>query len=317
MKHVSVIIPILNAESTILTTLKSLAKQSLYFSQIVLVDDGSSDSSISIVKKYLKKHLLKTKIKIISHPKSLGLSKSYNDGIMSSTGDIIVTLHSDVVLQKNAFKHLLEPFKDPTIVATYHQSIHPYDLWKNYNFYQQAFFDRQLGKNQAGLDGKFDAFRKKALVKVGLFDYQNFFRAGEDGDIYFKLIKIGKVVETKASILHLHDTDPKFSYQKIIYKQAQYSQAQGAFIRRYNFIGLKHLLHTFFREILIILLIVPYLRYFILFLILLYSFLYSKNTIKHNLNNYRSYLLPLLNIYLLFVSFYYSLNGFITKKQSI
>lgn len=317
MNIISLIIPSHNSESTIYGTLKSLSTQSKQIHEIIIVNDGSTDNSLKIIKKYFKNHFLKIEKKIINHPHSLGLSASYNDGIIKSKGDLIITLHSDIILKKNAVSLLIAPFDQNDIVASFHQSIHPLSTWKKYNFWQQAYFDRQLRQKQSGLDGKFDCFRKKELFQVGLFDNKNFFRAGEDGDIFLKLSKIGRVISTNATIIHLHDSEPKFNYKNIIYKQAQYSEAQGAFLKRYKFISLKHFLHTFFRELLIIGLFLPYIKYFSLFFILIYSLLYTKNTILNNLHDIRILILPLLNIYLLLVSFYFSIKGYISGKQTI
>lgn len=317
MNSVSVIIPVYNASSTIKKTLQSLIGQQKLINELIIINDGSSDNSIEIINKFFKKDFFSIKKQIINHPKSIGLSASYNDGINHSHGDLIITLHADVTLQKNALKLLLTPFSNPKTVATYHQVNHPISLWKKYNFWQQVFFDRQMGVTQSGLDGKFDCYRRQALLKVGLFDNKTFFRAGEDGDIFLKFQKIGQVVATKATIVHLHNIEPSFDYKKIIYKQAQYSQAQGALLKRHGPISIAHFFHTFFREILLTLIIIPYFNTISLILIFLYSIIYSRNTLRQNSHDIRILFLPLLNIYLLFVSFIYTLKGYFYGQQTI
>lgn len=317
MNKISIIIPVYNAQSTVLSTLKSLATQQKLIYEIIIVNDGSTDKSLSIIETYFKKHFIEIQKKIINHPKSVGLSSSYNDGILKSTGDLIITLHSDIIIKKNALSLLITPFNKKEVVASYHQVIHPLKIWKKYNFWQKTFFDRQLKHLQSGMDGKFDCYRRKELIKIGLFDNKNFFRAGEDGDIFLKLKKIGQVVATKATIIHLHNQEPAFNYQKIIYKQAQYSEAQGALLKKYGILNIKHFVHTFFREILILMLIFPYIRYISLFLILLYSFLYTKNTFIYYKKSPKVLVLPLINIYLLFVSLYFSYKGFSSGQQKI
>ncbi len=317
MNKISVIIPVYNSQSTVLATLKSLFGQKKLIYEIIIVNDGSTDNSLTIIEKYFKKHFVNIQKKIINHPQSIGLSASYNDGILKSKGDLIITLHSDVVLKKNAISLLVADFIKKDVVASYHQVIHPLKIWKKYNFWQKAFFDRQLEHLQSGMDGKFDCYRRKELIKIGLFDNKNFFRAGEDGDIFLKLKKIGQVVATKATIIHLHNHEPTFNYQKIIYKQAQYSEAQGALLRRYGILSIKHFIHTFFREILLLTLFIPYLNYFSLSLILIYSFFYTKNTFLFYIKNPKVLLLPIINICLLFVSLRFSLKGFISSQQTI
>lgn len=317
MNKISIIIPIYNSQSTILATLKSLATQQKLIHEIIIINDGSTDKSLSIIETYFKKHFIDIKKKIINHSKSIGLSTSYNEGISKSKGNLIITLHSDIFLKKNAISLLTAPFTKKDVVASYHQVIHPLKVWKKYNFWQKAFFDRQLKHLQSGMDGKFDCYRRKELIKVGLFDNKNFFRAGEDGDIFLKLKKIGQVVATKATIIHLHNQEPSFDYKKIIYKQAQYSEAQGALLKRYGILNSKHFIHTFFREIIVLGLIFPYIKFLSLSLIIIYSLLYTKNTFIYYIKKPKILLLPLINIYLLFVSLYFSLKGFFSGQQTI
>ncbi|MDD2482694.1 MAG: glycosyltransferase family 2 protein [Candidatus Shapirobacteria bacterium] len=317
MNKISIIIPVYNAQSTILNTLKSLSTQQKLIYEIIIINDGSTDKSLSIIKTYFKKHFTKIKKNIINHSKSIGLSASYNDGILNSKGDLVITLHSDVILQKNAISLLVAPFSQKKIIASYHQVIHPFKIWKKYNFWQKVFFDRQLKKLQSAMDGKFDCYRRKELIKIGLFDNKIFFRAGEDGDIFLKLNKIGQVVSTKATILHIHNQEDTFNYKKIIYKQAQYSEAQGALLKKYGILNIKHFIRTFFREILLIGLLFPYIRLFFLILIIIYSFLYTKNTLIYCIKKPIVILLPLINIYLLFISLYFSCKGFYSGQQKI
>jgi len=317
MNRISIVIPVYNAASTILYTLKSLNRQNELINELIIINDGSTDHSSAIITKYLKTHFSKIPKIIINHPKSLGLSLSYNDGIKQATGDLIITLHSDIILKKNALSLLVAPFHQKNVVATYHQVVHPISVWKKYNFWQKAFFDRQRNQTQSGMDGKFDCYRRKSLIKLGLFDHKNFFRAGEDGDIFLKLKKIGQVIPTKATIIHFHSKDNCFNYKKIIYKQAQYSEAQGALLKKHGILSIKHFIHTFFREILVISLFIPKLNLLSLGLIIIYSFTYTKNTFCFYIKQPKVFLLPFFNIYLLFISFFYSLRGFISGQQKI
>lgn len=317
MNRISIVIPVYNAETTILLTLKSLIPESHLINEIVVVDDGSTDKSVEIINSFFKKNLLKISKKIINHPKSIGLSNSYNDGIRQSTGDLIITLHADIILKKNAIALLIAPFSQKNVVASFHQIIHPKKIWLKYNFWQKVFFDRKIGLTISGLDGKFDCFRKKDLLAINMFDSKTYFRAGEDHDIFIKLKKRGQVVPTKATIVHIHSLEKNFNYKKIIYKQAQYSEAQGANLRNHGIYSLELSIRTFFREILILSLLIPYLRIVSLFLILFYAFIYNKNTLKQSLNNPQVIILPIINIYLLFVSLYFSCRGFILGKQTI
>lgn len=313
---ISVIIPLYNGETTIVKTLESLFNQNSPFDELIVVNDASTDRSLVLVEDFLSKKPVNHKI--INHSKSCGLSASYNDGIKVCTGDLVVTLHADVVLRKNALGRLVEPFRnDDSVVASYHCVDHPRNIWKTYNFWQKCFFARLVGKRFCGLDGKFDCFRKSTLEGVGMFDGKTFFRAGEDGDIIHKLRKEGKIVATEAIIIHIHALNTNFSFKNITYKQAQYSECQGALFRRYGFAGMKAFVYSFFREFLVISLLFPHIRSISALLILVYSFWYTKDVYLSEYENPRILILAFLNIFLLFVSFVYSIRGFMYGKQTI
>lgn len=314
-QKISVIMPVHNGESTLEKTLESLFAESKKFDELIVVDDASSDGSVQTIREYLNG---KQSYTLIRNEKQTGLAAAYNTGIKSSKGDLIITLHQDILLEKEALKKLVEPFfVDDKVVVSTHIVTHPMEIWRKYNFWQKCFFARLAGKDFSGIDGKFDCFRKSALEKVGLFDEVHFKTAGEDGDMVYKLKKIGKVADTKAKIIHLHKIDPRFRWKDIVYKQAQYSEAQGALLVRGRIHEIHSFLKSFFREALLIALLVPYLRILSVFLIAIYSFLYTKSVFSKEYKNPRILILPFFNIYLLFVSFFYSLRGFVYGKQRI
>lgn len=313
-QQISVIIPVHNGESTLEKTLESLLAQSKKFDELVIIDDSSDDGSVQTIKKYLHG---KQNFTLIQNEKQAGLAAAYNKGIKMTEGNLITTLHQDIILGKDALEKLTEPFDDEKVVAATHIVVHPMEVWNKYNFWQKCFFARLAGKDFSGIDGKFDCFRRSALEKVGLFDEKHFRSAGEDGDIVFKLKKIGKIYQTKAKIVHLHKIDPSFSWKDIVRKQAQYSEAQGTLLSRGRIGNIYALAKSFFREILLLGLIIPSIRPIAVILIVLYSILYTKLVFQKEYRDKRIFLLPLLNIWLLFVSFFYSFRGLIYGKQRL
>jgi len=312
---ISILLPLRNGETTIVGTLESLALQNTRIDELIILDDYSTDSSLELAENFLDKN--KIKYKILRHKKCLGLAASYNEGIELAKWSLIVTLHQDVILEKDALKKLVEPFKDSQVVASCHVVNHPLKVWEKYNFWEKVYFARLAGKKFSGLDGKFDCFRKEALKKTGMFDKKSFRTAGEDGDMIFKLKEIGRIVPTEAEIVHLHKIDDSFGLKDIIYKQAQYSEVQGVLLRKGRIRTIKEILRAFFREILILFLLLPYLHFLGLFLIAAYAVLYSKIIFFRENKNPRFLLIPFLNVVLLFVSLLYSVKGFIYGKQKL
>jgi GT2 family glycosyltransferase len=313
-KTISVILPIYNGETTIVKTLESLFLQSEKFDELILINDASADSSKEKVENYLFK---KQKWQLINHEKNSGLAKSYNEAIKKASGELIMIIHQDVILEPDAVGKLIKPFINEDVVATGHAVIYPYERWIKYNFWQKCFFSRFVGKITRGINGQADCFRKEALEKAGLFDDKRYRTAGEDGDMIYRLKQIGKVVETDAKIIHAHKISPDFGYQEIIFKQKQYSESRGALLRAGRIKNGMNFIEMFFRELLLIFLLVPYLSYLSAILVVLYSFWYTKLVYLKEYKNPRIFILPFLNIYLLFISFIYTLKGFIYGKQRI
>lgn len=102
--RVSIVIPLYNAEPFIGRCLDSILNQSYKDIEIILVDDVSSDASLSIAEDYQKKH---SSIKIIKHPTNKGSMISRKDGYMAATGECLMFVDSDDVLPLDAVEKLV------------------------------------------------------------------------------------------------------------------------------------------------------------------------------------------------------------------
>ncbi|SEQ46033.1 Glycosyltransferase involved in cell wall bisynthesis [Hyunsoonleella jejuensis] len=104
--ELSIIIPIYNNEEQIKRCLTSLLNQDLKLSEyeIIVVDDGSTDLSQSIVKQYAKKY----KNIHLYYQKNAGSGAARNAGIEFSKGDYIYFLDADDYIAKNVLKRLIE-----------------------------------------------------------------------------------------------------------------------------------------------------------------------------------------------------------------
>jgi len=97
---VSIIIPVYNAEKYLEESLNSALNQTYQDLEIIAVDDGSTDNSPKILKKY------SDKIRIITK-KNGGTASALNVGINKATGDWIKWLSADDVLYPNAVEELI------------------------------------------------------------------------------------------------------------------------------------------------------------------------------------------------------------------
>jgi glycosyltransferase involved in cell wall biosynthesis len=100
---VSVIVPVYNAEEYISECLDSILRQSYSPLEIVVVDDGSTDHSLSIIQRYAGED---QRIKVFSQSNS-GPAKSRNFGLDHSSGDFIMFVDSDDVISLELVEILL------------------------------------------------------------------------------------------------------------------------------------------------------------------------------------------------------------------
>jgi hypothetical protein len=125
------------------------------------------------------------------------------------------------------------------------------------------------------------------------------------------------VAQTGAKLIHLQDVSPDFGPKEIIWKQKQHSEARGALLARGRIWGLPAIAKTFFREMLIFALFIPYMNVLSLVLIIGYGFFYTGRVFLEEYRNPRIFVLPFFNIYLLLLGVIFSLKGFIYGKQRI
>ena len=99
---ISVIVTVYNTSDCLFNCLNSLCKQTLKEIEIICVDDGSTDNSADILKKYQEKD---SRIKIITQ-KNQGLSSARNAGLEVATGEYIAFVDSDDVISPNMYEYL-------------------------------------------------------------------------------------------------------------------------------------------------------------------------------------------------------------------
>ena len=100
MKDISIIVPIYNAEKYINKCIDSILNQTKKELEIILINDGSTDNTESIIKSYKDKRIVY--FKNTNH----GIGYTRNYGISKSTGKYIMFLDSDDYLEKTACEKL-------------------------------------------------------------------------------------------------------------------------------------------------------------------------------------------------------------------
>lgn len=101
MNYFSVVIPTYNASKTIKRVLFSAVGQSYPPTEVVIVDDFSSDNTIEIITNFVNAYSGSIKFIVVKHTRNFGVSKTRNDGIANSTGNFIAFLDDDDIWEKD------------------------------------------------------------------------------------------------------------------------------------------------------------------------------------------------------------------------
>lgn len=108
MKKISIIIPVYNAEKTLEKCLNSIMDSKYENYEIILIDDGSTDNSASIISNYANKN---NRIKLVSQP-NFGPSEARNRGLKLAEGDIISFVDSDDYVRDDYLEQLAKVFDE-------------------------------------------------------------------------------------------------------------------------------------------------------------------------------------------------------------
>ncbi|HJS55817.1 MAG TPA: glycosyltransferase family 2 protein [Chitinophagaceae bacterium] len=161
MEHlplVSIITVVYNGEKYIEDVIRNVLKQSYNNIEYIIIDGGSTDNTVSIIKKYEKQ------ISAWISEKDKGISDAFNKGIMRSNGEIIGIINSDDWYEDNAVEQVVKNIENADIVYGDMQ------LWKEKekDFLVKGdhhFLTREMTVNHPTV-----FVRKESYSRLGLFD---------------------------------------------------------------------------------------------------------------------------------------------------
>ena len=102
LPYFSIIIPMYNRERFIARAINSCLNQDFENYEIIVVDDGSTDKSVDVVKKYTD-----PRIKLICHKVNRGVGPARNTGVDEATGEWVICFDSDDELLPGALSLIL------------------------------------------------------------------------------------------------------------------------------------------------------------------------------------------------------------------
>ncbi len=194
---VSVIIPVYNAEKYLEECIDSVLKQDLEDFEIILVNDGSTDSSGDICNLYAAKDNRIT----VFHKTNGGVSAARNMGIENASGTWLTFLDSDDSLQKRYFEslkikdnvdwiHLLLTREIPSYFQNeinYHEQLYSVSQFvEKYSLYPH--FPEACGK-----------FFRKSVIDANNIKFDIDLKFGEDSVFNLQYLRLCKTIYTSNS----------------------------------------------------------------------------------------------------------------------
>lgn len=209
---ISVIVPMYNRENTIKKCLDSIVKQTYSNFELIIIDDGSTDSSFNICEQYAKKD---SRIKLI-HQENRGVSSARNLGLDLSEGEYIAFIDSDDFIANDYLEYLYQLIQkyNSDIAICSHQTINMFEqIYEPMNegidfiLSSQDFLEKMLYGELKGIGISIHS----RLISKKLFDGIRFpdGKLFEDSAVSYKnILKTDKVAITyKPKYCYLRNTE--------------------------------------------------------------------------------------------------------------
>ncbi len=213
--------------------------------EVFVVDNNSVDGSPQMVKKKFPD------VKLIVNKENHGFSRANNQGIKKASGEYILLLNPDTVVEEDSFSKIIE-YTDrhpdvgglgvkmidgkgnflpeskrglPTPEVAFYKIFSLSRLFpksKRFGKYHLSYLDKNKIHEVDILSGAFMWLRKEALDKTGLLD-EDFFMYGEDIDLSYRIQQAGykNVYFPETTIIHYKGESTKkgsINYVRIFYK---------------------------------------------------------------------------------------------------
>jgi glycosyltransferase involved in cell wall biosynthesis len=182
---VSIIIPVYNAEKTVGDCLKSVFTSEYKNFEVVLVDDNSTDDSLSIATPY--------HCKVVRMKENVGPAGARNRGAEASRGEILFFLDSDIIIERNTIEQTVRSFQGrlniSALFCSYQKNTVSSNFYSEYKNFVHHYTHQNSLEDAATFCGGFGAIKREPFFKFGGFDEN--YRSLEDMEFGYRLHEAG------------------------------------------------------------------------------------------------------------------------------
>lgn len=208
---VSVIIPAWNEEVGLLTTVKSLLASTYRKLEVVVVNDGSTDNSDQLMQEFAqswKRSRHRTDPRLVyQYQENGGKGKALNKAIALSSGEIIISIDADCLVEAEAVENFVKVFQDPKVMAAVGNvkigNTHTIIGTIQYLEFLFSFYFKRadsLMNTIYIIGGAAGAFRREIFEKLGQYNTTNI---TEDIELSVRIQDAGmKIVYCHDAIIH-------------------------------------------------------------------------------------------------------------------
>jgi cellulose synthase/poly-beta-1,6-N-acetylglucosamine synthase-like glycosyltransferase len=202
---VTVVVPVFNEGKGVYATIKSLLEQEYPASKlrVIVVDDCSTDDSYAWAKRAEQE--APGRVRAIRNPHNMGKRRGINHAVRQATTEIVVSVDSDAIVEKNAVRRLVARFTHPDIAAVGGRVnvSNPNENWLTRMQTIKYYFGYQYLKNVERyyssvmcLSGCLTAYRRRVLIELEpILENRNVLgvpiKYGEDRFLTRQIVKAG------------------------------------------------------------------------------------------------------------------------------
>ena len=184
----TVVIAVYNGADFLKRCLPALAAAVDASTEIILVNDGSTDDSAEIGERF--------GAKVITLPEKSGAANARNHGVRQAAGETILFIDADVVVPADTISNLRRLFaKNPgyaAIFGSYDDAPGEPDFFSQYRNLMHRFYHQTSGGESDTFWSGFGAVRREAFLDVGGFDAEKFeIPSVEDIELGYRLRQKG------------------------------------------------------------------------------------------------------------------------------